>query len=218
MLRQYKNGPVFGGTFPALLWRAFTQPALAGTKVHDWPSPLPVSGAEVRIDPATGQLAGPNCPRARSVVMAFAKMPRTTSHFTGTVIPTPEVTSNTAHQAQLTLDRAGLLPTVVESVPPAGEKAGRVFAQYPAPGEPVTLGAHVQVSVAKAVTWVTVPDLVGLNVTAARSALRVAGFRVRQTTGAYGRPVGRVYSQYPVPLKPAAKGSVITLIVSDGTG
>jgi serine/threonine-protein kinase len=134
------------------------------------------------------------------------------------VIPTPEVTTNTAQQARITLDRAGLLPTIVVQVPTAGEKAGRVFAQDPAPGEPITLGGHVTVSVAKAVTWVTVPDLVGLNVTAARSALRVAGFRVRQSTGAYGRPVGRVYSQYPVPLKPASKGSIITLIVSDGTG
>ena len=87
MLRQYKGGPVFGGTFPALLWRAFTQPALAGTKVHDWPAPEPVSGAEIRIDPATGQRAGPNCPRARSVVMAYAKMPTTTSRCTGTVDP-----------------------------------------------------------------------------------------------------------------------------------
>jgi beta-lactam-binding protein with PASTA domain len=145
-------------------------------------------------------------------------MPKTTSRCTGTVIPTPEVTSATAHQAQLTLDRAGLLPTVVQAVPPAGEKAGRVFAQYPAPGEPITLGGHVQVSVAKAVTWVTVPDLVGLDVTAARSALRVAGFRVRQTSGAYGKPIGRVYSQYPVPLKLAPKSTIVTLIVSDGTG
>jgi penicillin-binding protein 1A len=218
MLRQYKNGPVFGGTFPALLWRAFTQPALQGTKVHDWPSPDPVSGAEIRIDPATGLRAGPNCPRARSVVMAYAKMPAATSRCTGTVIPTPEVTSDTAQEAQQALDRAGLLPTVVESVPPAGEKAGRVFAQDPEPGEPVTLGGKVTVSVAKLVTWVTVPDLVGLNVTAARSALRVAGFKVRQSTGSYGKPIGRVYSQYPVPLKPAPKGTIITLIVSDGTG
>ena len=75
MVKQFHNGPVFGGTFPALLWRAFTQPALAGTKVHDWPAPAAVAGAEVRIDPATGKLAGPNCPRARSVVMAYAKMP-----------------------------------------------------------------------------------------------------------------------------------------------
>ena len=50
-----------------------------------------------------------------------------------------------------------------------------------------------------------------------RSALTVAGFKVRETTGGYGKPAGRVYSQYPIPLKLAAKGAVITLIVSDGT-
>ena len=217
MVKQFRDGPVFGGTFPALLWRAFTQPALAGTRIHDWPAPTQVAGAEVRIDPATGELAGPNCPRARSVVMAYAKMPARTSHCTGTVIPTPEVTNSSKRQAQLTLDRAGLLPEIVQSVPPAGEAAGKVFAQNPAPGEPIELGGRVQVSIAKAVTWVTVPDLIGLNVVAARSALRVSGFDVRETRGAYGPPAGRVYSQYPIPLKLAAKGALVTLIVSDGT-
>ena len=73
-------------------------------------------------------------------------------------------------------------------------------------------------SIAKPVTWVTVPDLIGLNVVAARSALRVAGFKVRRDARArYGKPAGRVYSQYPIPLKLAAKGALITLIVSDGT-
>ena len=71
--------------------------------------------------------------------------------------------------------------------------------------------------IAKPVTWVTVPDLIGPNIAAARSALRVAGFKVRETRGAYGKPIGRVYSQYPIPLKLAAKGALITLIVSDGT-
>jgi penicillin-binding protein 1A len=217
MLTQYKGGPVFGGTYPALLWKAFTQPALEGTKVHNWPPPVEVSGAEVRIDPATGKLAGPNCPRARVLVMAYAKMPTETSRCTGTVIPTPEVTSRTARQAQLTLDRAGLLPDILQAVPPAGEPAGKVFAQDPPPGEPIELGSRVRVSIAKPVTWVTVPDLIGLDVTAARSALKVAGFKVRETEGSYGKPIGRVYSQYPIPLVLGAKGALITLIVSDGT-
>jgi penicillin-binding protein 1A len=217
MLTQYKGGPVFGGTYPALLWKAFTQAALEGTPKRNWGPPTPVSGAEIMIDPATGKRAGPNCPRARAVVMAYAKMPTATSSCTGTVIATPEVTSATARQAELTLDRAGLLPTIVQAVPPAGERAGHVFAQAPEPGEPIELGSRVTVSVAKPVTWVTVPDLIGLNVVAARSALHVAGFKVHETRGGYGKPAGRVYSQYPIPLKLAAKGALITLIVSDGT-
>ena len=95
---------------------------------------------------------------------------------------------------------------LVQAVPPAGEPAGHVFAQNPPPGEPIELGARVTVSIAKPVTWVTVPDLIGLNVVAARSALRVAGFKVRQTTGAYGKPLGRVYSQYPIPAAAGREG------------
>jgi serine/threonine-protein kinase len=128
------------------------------------------------------------------------------------------VTSNTARQAQLALDRAGLFPRVLLAVPPAGEPPGRVFAQNPPPGEPIELGTKVTISVAKPVTWVTVPKLIGYNVAAARSALQVAGFKVRETRGGYGKPAGRVYSQYPIPLGLAAKGAIVTLIVSDGTG
>jgi len=95
--------------------------------------------------------------------------------------------------------------------------AAPAFAQTPEPGEPIELGSRVTVSVAKPVTWVTVPDLIGLNIVAARSALRVAGFKVHETRGGYGKPAGRVYSQYPIPLKLAAKGALVTLIVSDGT-
>jgi beta-lactam-binding protein with PASTA domain len=76
----------------------------------------------------------------------------------------------------------------------------------------------VTISVAKPVTWVTVPKLIGYDVVAARSALQVAGFKVRETRGGYGKPIGRVYSQYPIPLGLASKGSIVTLIVSDGTG
>ena len=42
MLRQYHGGPVFGGTYPALLWKAFTQAALEGTPKRNWGPPAPV--------------------------------------------------------------------------------------------------------------------------------------------------------------------------------
>ena len=117
------------------------------------------------IDPATGQRAGPNCPRARAVVMAYAKMPTQTSRCTGTVIPTPEVTSETAHAGAASRSTApACCPRSSRPCRRPASGAGRVFAQQPEPGEPIELGSRVRVSVAKAVTWVTVPDLIGLNV------------------------------------------------------
>ncbi len=164
MLSQFHGEPVFGGTYPALLWKTFTQAALNGSKVRNWPGPTTISGEEVMIDTATGKRAGPNCPRARALVMAYAKIPTQFSSCAGTVIPTPEVTDLNARQAQLDLDRAGLLPQIRTAVPPAGEAAGKVFAQNPEPGEPIELGTRVYVSVAKAVTWVTIPKLIGYDV------------------------------------------------------
>jgi len=50
------------------------------------------------------------------------------------------------------------------------------------------------------------PKLIGLDATAARSALRVAGFKIRSTTGAYGQARrARLTRQYPAPLKLAAR-------------
>ena len=132
MLTQFDGEPVFGGTFPRCSGRRSRRPRSRARRSQTGP-PAPVAGAEM-IDPATGKLAGPNCPRARAVVMAYAKMPTQTSSCTGTVIPTPEVTTSTASEAQRTLDRAGLLPELVQAVPPAGEPAGPRVRAEPAAG------------------------------------------------------------------------------------
>ena len=139
--------------------------------------------------------------------MAYAKMPAQTSHCTGTVIPTPEVTSSTAQQAQLTLDRAGLLPeTRARPCRRPASRPARCSRRTRRRASRSSSARASSVSIAKPVTWVTVPDLIGLNVVAARSALRVAGFKVRETSGAYGKPAGRVYSQYPIPLQAGREG------------
>jgi penicillin-binding protein 1A len=53
--------PVFGGTFPALIWKAFMSRALEGVPVKEFE--LPTSDlVTVEIDPDTGLLAAPWCP------------------------------------------------------------------------------------------------------------------------------------------------------------
>ena len=132
--------------------------------MHDWPAPAAVAGAEVRIDPATGQRAGPNCPRARSVVMAYDKMPKHDVALHGHGDPDARGDEHDARTRRRSRSTApGCCRRSSQAVPPAGEPAGKVFAQDPPPGEPIELGGHVQVSIAKPVTWVTVPDLIGLN-------------------------------------------------------
>jgi membrane carboxypeptidase/penicillin-binding protein len=53
---------VFGGTFPALIWKQFMQASLAGTPVKDFE--LPQSDLiRIAIDPVSGLLSAPWCGR-----------------------------------------------------------------------------------------------------------------------------------------------------------
>ena len=59
---------VFGGTFPAMIWRIFMEEALAGKP--PLPFELPASDViTVHIDPVTGLLAGPYCSGSQEVRM-----------------------------------------------------------------------------------------------------------------------------------------------------
>jgi penicillin-binding protein 1A len=65
---------VFGGTFPATIWRIFMEQALAGKPASIFD--IPVSSlVEVEIDPATGLLAGPHCAGRQTVQMLKQLMP-----------------------------------------------------------------------------------------------------------------------------------------------
>ena len=51
------TGPCSAARSPRCSGGRSRKPALAGTRIHDWPAPTQVAGAEVRIDPATGEAA-----------------------------------------------------------------------------------------------------------------------------------------------------------------
>jgi hypothetical protein len=110
MLTQYKGGPVYGGTFPALLWKAFTQAALEGTPKRNWGPPAAGLRRRDHDRSRDGQTRRSELPARASGRDGVREDAERDVRCTGTVIPTPEVTSDTAHQAQLTIDRAGLLP------------------------------------------------------------------------------------------------------------
>lgn len=81
-MRSVHGIRVFGGTFPAMIWRMFMQDALAGRP----PLPLdpPASDmVEIAIDPATGLLAGPYCAGSQIVLVLRQLAP------TGTCSPPP---------------------------------------------------------------------------------------------------------------------------------
>ncbi|MCA1840351.1 MAG: PBP1A family penicillin-binding protein [Actinobacteria bacterium] len=96
-MRNVHGIHVFGGTFPAMIWRAFMQRALSGTPAQDFQ--IPTSDLiTIDIDPNTGLLAGPYCLSRQTVTMLRQLAPTITCPSppaapSPTAAPTATVTS-----------------------------------------------------------------------------------------------------------------------------
>jgi beta-lactam-binding protein with PASTA domain len=216
MRTEFQGKEVFGGTYPALIWQKYTEAALAGQPALDWPSPVAPPSEYVLIDPATGLRTTAGCPRAVSMVYAIALVPSRFSSCTGSVVTTPDLTGVTARRAQHLLLRAGLQPHIRLAVAPAGESSGTVFYQDPGPSQPAQIGRNVLVLVARRVVQVFVPDVLGHQQTAAVSALRSAGFRVRilHTPSLNHQRPGTVIFQRPPGVERQPRFSRVTIEIA----
>ncbi len=96
------------------------------------------------------------------------------------------------------------------------QPAGTVVSQSPAPGSLLMQGEPVSLFVSTGEGLTTVPDVVGLDVAAARIALTEAGFTVGETLVADEAAAGTVLSQDPGAGGMAALGSAVALLVSTG--
>jgi serine/threonine-protein kinase len=89
--------------------------------------------------------------------------------------------------------------------------AGTILSTDPIPGTTVPKGTVIKVVVSKGPVLVDVPNVVGLDVTAATAALESAGFQVKTVNKLAVAILNKVYSQNPAAGSKAPKGSVITL-------
>jgi penicillin-binding protein 1A len=146
MLTEYHGEPVAGGTYPALIWKAFMQSAL--TYRHATPKPFPTASVPYSA-PATvlfrsGRLERDNgvC-RGTNVVELFSDASIPTADCKPNEVQVPDVRGALLAQAKARLLQQPLRTRVVWAPAGHGRRVGVVLRQKPAKG---TLSAYDRVT------------------------------------------------------------------------
>ena len=126
----------------------------------------------------------------------------------------PDVVGKSSTDAVSTLANANLKAKVVKV--PSDKPVDTVLAQDPPPGNRVPQGTTVRVNVASGPTLIGVPSVVGEPYDQAASEVQAAGFGVARKNVDANDPAGTVVGQSPTAGTSTAKGSVVTLTVSNG--
>jgi len=141
----------------------------------------------------------------------------------------PDVVGQPASTAKTALRAAGLVP--VEFKVPGAEPKGTVTAQKPLPSQRVPRGSKVRINVSTGTQagggttstattptaqTVRVPNVVGLQQTAAQRRLHSAGLGAGVTYVASQQPSGQVVAERPAAGTQVRKGSKVQLSVSRG--
>ena len=221
MRRAFNGGPVYGGTYPAIMFSAFMKSAMRGLPVEDWDAPMGEPSSSISIDPRTNQRVPAGCKHAIEVVWADALAPSTIGPCETNLISVPDFTASTKRQAIRLSTGSGLQIRFQYRPAEPGDDPGTVVVQTPSPLAAVETGSIVTLIVAQRVPSVLVPDVIAStsapsSTEAAVARLEAAQFRVvilDQQDG-FGLPIGSVVNQEPASGKPAPLGSVVTISAS----
>jgi eukaryotic-like serine/threonine-protein kinase len=129
-------------------------------------------------------------------------------------VAVPAVKGLKSEDAIAKLKALHLVPDVheVQSSLPADQ----ITASDPKSGTQVPAGTKVRINVSKGPTPITVPGVVGESISQATSDLNAAGFKVNPTYVDSNQPQNTVVNQSPGQNEHAAKGSTVSLTVSNG--
>jgi penicillin-binding protein 1A len=212
MLTEYHGDAVAGGTFPAEIWRVFTQLALAGTTPESFPDYSYEYASSKRVVWRDGRLQLDNgyC-RATALVSYFAgRGPRHTANCKKNEVDIPRVVGMTLTRAKLRLAGQPLTPNIVYKPARPKQRIDLVVDQFPRKGR-LSSYDTVTLVLAKPLHGV-VPRVVGLSLPQARARLRAHGLVVDIARFADGR-AGRVLAQRPVAGVAAAPRMKVRLVV-----
>jgi penicillin-binding protein 1A len=215
MLTEYHGQPVAGGTFPAEIWRAFTQLALAGTTPESFPSYPYDYATSKRVVWRDGRLQLDNgyCRETALVSYFSGHGPTHTANCKKNEVEIPRVIGMTLPRAKLRLAGQPLTPNVVFKPALPKQRIDLVLDQFPRRGRASSWDT-VTLVLAKPLHGV-VPRVVGLSLPQARARLRARGLVPGIARFADGR-AGRVLAQMPVPGVAAAPRMTIRLVVGHG--
>ena len=146
-------------------------------------------------------------PATTTVVRSTAPQPAATKK-----VAVPRVVGLKEQPALLRLAQLGLRPKEVYK--PTKQPKGIVVSQQPKEATEVKKGSQVRIVIGAGAPTVTVPDLGGKSFADARAALDKLGLDSTRTQVTSGAPAGTVVDQAPKAGSKLAKGSTVTLAVS----
>jgi membrane peptidoglycan carboxypeptidase len=214
MLTEFRGQPVAGGTFPAMIWKAFME-QVDEDDTRSFDSPPYLGGASTWVVRRNGewQLDNGYCRGARLVAYFSGEAPDSEADCKPNEVSVPLVIGMTEAGAEATLAAEPLATKVVYRPAKAGALPGLVVNQDPRRGG---LSAHdeVTVVVSKA-QYGLLPNFVGSSVADVQREARRLKLRLRART-APGR-MGTVLRQDPEPGVAIAPGLRIRVVVGDGS-
>jgi membrane peptidoglycan carboxypeptidase len=215
MLTEYHGQPVVGGTFPAEIWRVFTQLALAGTPPESFPASSYGYATSRRVVYRDGRLELDNglCKETELVSYFAGRGPSRTADCKRNEVDIPRVIGMTLARAKERLAGQPLTPSIVYKPARPRQRIDLVLDQFPRTGRASSYD-KVTLVLAKPLHGI-VPKLVGLTVEQARARLRARGLLVTVVRAGRGR-AGRVLSQKPAAGVAAAPRMTVTLVVGRG--
>jgi penicillin-binding protein 1A len=173
MLTQYQGKPVAGGTFPALIWKAFMEKALPYLKDPPEGFPAPsIPGSEPRrlvYRDGTYQLDNGLCKHTILVSYFVGRSPAKTANCKPNEVEVPNVVGDTYDVAQARLAAQPLTPIVVYKPAAAAQQLHVVVKQFPPKGR-LSSFDKVTIVFAKPLHGV-IPDVIGMPLARAETKL-----------------------------------------------
>jgi penicillin-binding protein 1A len=214
MLTEFEDGPVAGGTYPAVIWEEFVSRALKQMNEPPAYFTAPQLGysvpRQVVYRDKHWYLDNGNCQDSRTILYFEGFGPTAKAPCKPNEVDVPRVVGAKLEDAKTRLLSMPLTPEIITRPAKPGEKLGRVVEQFPARG---TLSSWdtVRIVLPKATNG-RIPDVVGLDLAVARSRLAnrsIAGFVEAFADG----ESGTVIAQYPHAGLAATRNMTVRLIV-----
>ena len=209
MLTEFHGHAVAGGTFPALIWKAFMQKALAmkDAPPENFDAPVSSYAGPVRVVNRGGILERDNGVCRNSYTLNFygGQGPSRIATCKPNEVEIPDVVGESIQDARTRLDGQPLTAAVIYKPARTGDRLGYVVGQFPRRG---TASAYDKITLvlAKSLHGV-IPRVVGLRLPRAERKLSRLRLKVR-TKGPVG---GRVVSQSLPARTASAPGRTIVL-------
>ncbi|HEY6960428.1 MAG TPA: PBP1A family penicillin-binding protein [Gaiellaceae bacterium] len=209
MTYQFHGQPVAGGTYPALIWKAFMEKAIAYLKLtpEAFSPPPSLYAAPVTVVNRGGVLMRDDgvCHSSYQVEFFGGQGPSRVATCKPNEVEIPDVVGRTIRDAKTRLAGQPLRAAIVYKPAKPGDRVGYVVGQFPRQG---TASAYDKITlVAEKSLGGVVPRVIGLTVPKARAKLAKLRLHVKLSGGSSGR----VVSQSLAPSTASSPGMGIVL-------